>query len=1019
MADYTGKVTAFNGHPLYEGRPVGQASDPLGSVSDLVFNAGYDLIDTMEGMGTMGSAVSGRAYEMLPVPGGLQSPIRQSDFQMLPEMGKAIVNNYAHSYIDPIIEGRPGDIAKHFVAHPVNTLLDIGGVGSLVKAPRLLSQAGRSAYQQSSAVKQAVDAANQIKNGVLSKAGFAADSIAESGSLGEQLVNAVDQVAPVSTAGKQAAQMRTNFAGEVLKEDSNFINEVGKAWRDVPNALKNDVQAYAEGWHPNLWNGQGVPQEVANYLGKAEKYSAVMRDRIAGLVDNADLALDKYQPAAIKFNNLTTEQWKALPREKQLAILEFTKQGMDAKGVVPQYSAHVLPGEASSVLGKPTALKGYNPAKAIEKETKLAKQVQKFSEDIRKIQEELAANPGNVELEQQLGDKALKMKELIDKKAFFLKTKQTAGEKAVKSHYDALRTRWIQIAQFQAAYKTMLKAAIEAGDELQILKNAPDAAASQMAEEAIKQLKAAGQVEMNVQELGKQVLGGLEGAVISGDELTELLKRTLPEKIYLPPEIKRALDIALKSSGARDNAIVRAYDQAVALSKRYMLGGNFTYGLAQGVQSIYMLETVAMNGVRSGITSMVSYYLAANKAVRSAVPLTIADDVIGATVNSKHYIGDALEFVFSKAIDKTPSTAQPALKGALHAYDKLVDFNLKVGAAFDGIVRAKAGIHHALMIAQENTPLGSAVREMFDTTKAADMVGKVFMDPAQEMAVAKKVNDALGNFKAISEQPGMKVIGRVTPFPSWLNFIAQYVAKLPVNHPYKSILYNNVAQLQSEFTADKQVPEYLKGGVSASARGPNGLPQVYKKEAMNPITSVGDLVQLARFVLTGQGDKLPRQQLVAPLQLGLMLMDRNNPMTGTPFKDPNLKVDKQGRQYTRSDVANLLAGRVSHIDEQRPLPDDLLMRQFMPPLSKQLETVLEKAFSDGQRSQMSGILYRSPKRNLDGGVKEAPDWMTLMIQLLVNMQPIEYDPMAKMKEQKSLKMQKRMFAKQMLKQPNQ
>lgn len=58
MADYTGKVTAYNGHPMYEGRPVGAFSDPIGTASDFVFNAGYDLADMFGGLGTMGSAVT-------------------------------------------------------------------------------------------------------------------------------------------------------------------------------------------------------------------------------------------------------------------------------------------------------------------------------------------------------------------------------------------------------------------------------------------------------------------------------------------------------------------------------------------------------------------------------------------------------------------------------------------------------------------------------------------------------------------------------------------------------------------------------------------------------------------------------------------------------------------------------------------------------------------------------------------------------------------------------------------------
>jgi hypothetical protein len=1035
MADYTGKVTAYNGHPLYEGRPIGAVNDPLGTGADVVFNAGYDLIDMMQGLGTMGSAVAGRAYETLPfVPGGLQSPIRQSDFQMLPKMGMAIVDNYAHSYVDPVLQGRPQDLISHAIAHPVNTALDLTGVGSLLKLPNLLRQASLGAVSRSAALTSALESATNFKNTMLKKAGTFGEDIAnqaiETGPLAEDMLNAVEKVAPITTAGKEAAKMQSAFAGEVLATDSQFIDDLGKYWQNVPSNLRGEVKAYAEGWHPNQWNGKGIPQEVADYLKRAEDYSAIMRDKISGMVDASDLILDKYQPAAIKFGGLSTEQWQALSREKQLNILQAIKEKMESRGIVPQYSPHIMPGEVREVLGHPATLTSKNVVNGATKEIRLAREIREIQQTIAKLEDDLKnALPENqLSLQEQLLQQRLKLKDLTSKKAGFLKSKQSAGEKSVDSHYDALRTRWIQIAQFQAAYKNILKAALDHGEELQILKNAPDMAAKQMAEQAVSELKALGHVEINVQELGKAILGGLEGAVLHGDELNQLLQKTLPETVFLPQEIKRALDIAMKTTGAKGRSpFIKAYDEITAISKRYMLGGNATYGLAQGGQSIFMLELVSMNGVRSAITSIASYYLAFNKKVRQMVPLSITGDVIGATVNSRHYIGNSLQWLAEKAgVNKLPGKIElkfgdkavsigsaDAVKNMLHAYDYAVDFAIKTGTIFDSIARAKASIHHALMIAQENTPLGTAVKEMFDTTKSVSLLERTFLDDTAKMNIARQVNDALGDFKAIADKPGMKVLGRITPFPAWLNFIAGYANRLRANHPYKTMILNNVAQLQERFVADPDTPHYLEGAPRLTALGPNGLPTVAHKEAMNPLTSIGDLAGIARFILTGQGDKTPRQQLVAPLQLGLMLMvDRLNPMTSKPFRDPNLVVDAQGRQYKIEDAESVIQGRLDHIEEQKPLPDDLVLRTLFPPLSKQLETILEKAYTGGQRSQMSGLLYRAPKRDANGEIKESADWTTLMIQLLVNFQPVEYDPSASHREERAARMNSRSFLKQ-------
>ena len=1164
MADYTGKVTAYNGHPIYEGRPVGAFSDPVGTASDFVFNAGYDLVDMFNGLGTMGSAATARFWEGVPTPQNqwqMKPWIRpEQDFNTGLQMGKAIVDNYAHSYVDPVMQGRPMDIAKHFIAHPVNALLDVNGVAQLAGAPKLLNKAfqpkqaaqvAEAAQPMAQAAEEAqaagglgsldevmkarqgaldaakvsananaqADAAKAAQRVAMAKADAAlhnsesaqaeldaalkaqADinaklqSSAQAASDAQQAASDAKSVwqAAIDDANElknkllgntpfsdEARQMASEFKKGVIAEDTNFLDDLGRLWYDVPKELRDQVQAYAEGWHPDLIAGRGMPDSVKAYLDKAEQYAAEMRKRIGHRVGVNDMVLDKYQPAALKLNGISTESWQSLSRPEQLDVLRFTRMQLREKGITPQYSPHVLQGEAGNTIRNPGTMQGF-------------------------------------------------VSKGLDSDAGFLKTKQTAGEKAIKSHFDSMRTRWIQISQFQQAYEKILEKAIEVGELVDVLKNAPDAAANQLAKNAIEKLmqeqaaaeklaanaakdaqkanraakeaaklvqeneqalkaasqeaaeaerllkqmsaeadeaqkaaqqakteakkairlsleakldmlrkeeqaakaeadlmakleeqakkalddslkegkgleermKAAGYVYVSGDKLVNAVLGPLKGAVISEEELAAIANKLMPEGVYLPKEFTKALEQAMKNNSMSGNWIVRAFDKASTINKRYQLGGNFlTYGLAQGVQGAFMLELVAMNGPKSAITSIISYGLALNKGIRKAVPLSIAEDVLASTVSTQRYLEQGVDALFNApVIRNVPNAIQAPLRGAVGFYENVVDFGLKSGAVLDSMLRAKAGIQYALELAQENTPLGQAVREMFDTTYVLKAMGNTFADDAQKMAVARKVNDALGNFKEISEGAGMKAIGRLTPYPAWLGFITSYTAKLPVNHPYKALLLNNLAQLQYKYVAEPSVPSYLKGSVGISALGPNGLPQVVSKEGMNPLTSVPQLLQVMNTIMTGQGDDNAISLLTGPLQLGFMATTRLNPQTLQDFKDSSL-YEVNGKQYTARDVEenNILEGTANPV---RPLPDPLTLslRTFFPVQERWLEGMAEKMYSGGKRTAMSSMFHSAPKRDKrTQEVQQAPDWITMFIQNLANVNPVEYDPSAEDRE---------------------
>jgi len=995
MADYIGKAVAYNGHPMYEGRPVGQFNDPAGTAADFVFNAGYDFIDMANGLGTMGNAATARFYEGVPTPqnhGMIKPWVRPAeDFNTGVQMGKAIIGNYAHSYLDPVLQGRPLDIAKHFMAHPVNSLLDVNAVSQLAGVPKALSKAAAAKAAASvepvapsimddatGVLADILQEANAAKDAAVAKIGAAADQVKETGQAGKAIVDAVDQVVPVSKTGKMAAEITKDFKNSVLAEDIDLTDNLGKLWGNIKN--KDEVQAYAEGWHPNLIEGKGMPDDVAKYLTHAEEYSKIMRGRIEKFTNPLDLELDKYQPAAIKLNGFTTADWQGMSRKTQLDILNFTKMQMQQKGITPQYSPHVMKGEANRVLRSPTTMQ------------------QDFTKD--------------------------------PSKAHFLKTKQSAGDKAIKSHFDSMRVRWLQISQFQQAYEKIIEHAFDLAKKLDELENAPDAAARQLAGEVkaamegmadkakaalddhlnepaksiAEQMADKGYTAISGQDLFDTVLGPLKGSVISEEEMAKLVASIAPGDVFLPRDMVAAIRQVMRSNRSSNNPIVRAYDAMNTFAKRYALGGNVTYGPAQGAQAVFMLELVSMNGVRSAVTSILSYGLAANKQIRKAVPLSIAEDVLASTVTTQRYVENAVEALFNQPIlNKTPQFFQKPLKGMVSAYDTFVDFNLKVGAVCDSLVRAKAGIQHALLIAQENTPLGQAVREMFDTTKSLHLVETTFADPVAKMNVAKQVNNALGNFREISEMGGMKALGRITPFPAWMAFITQYTLKLPVNHPYKTVLMNNIAQLQERYVADKHVPSYLKGAVRINGVGPNGQPMVVVKEGMNPLTSLPQLLEAVSSAMTGQGDSSLVGMTPAPFQLTFMLTTRINPMTMKDFQDPNLLKTNSGKLYTVNDARQgNIAKRIAEPIRPLPPPPTLAMRTFFPVQARWAEAIMEKAYSGGQRSQMTGLFNSAPKRDRHtGAVKKAPDWITLLINNLVNENPIEYDPNAQLLEERA------------------
>jgi len=1026
---FTGTIQ-YNGKPinLYDGRPIDTAEDIAG-------NAWQDAGEIFKGLGTIGSAGIARGLEAVPLhdpQAPLGKPLLRTnligtapdlgDIGLAGSMAMGMVNNYKQAYVDPFLTGQPANVLKQVAAHPLNTAFDLlpaakplglgKAAGAISKTEAVQSAMAKTQAFAKSALQNGVQKAGEVvtkaqesTNPVVRSAGQAAESAADA--IGEAASKATQKVKQVN----QASKMQQQFADAMIDEDNKFLAEVGTSWRKIPKNIRGQVQAYAEGWHPNLLSGKGIPEAIQKYLAVAEQYSGVMRQRITGLVDESALAMDKYQPATIKLTGLDTKSWQALDGEEQARLLAQTKATLEGKGIFPQYSPHVRKFEMEGVTADPTRIKDKLTDKRALQELALQKEIEALKNQGLEMRSRIEQAPDIASkqlLQEQLDEIHKAIKKKMEKKAGYLKTKQTAGENSITSHFDSLRTRWLQIGQLHHAYEKVLQATIEKGVDLDWLKNAPDPGSKQIAAMTEAELQAKGLIAVDAQEMARSILGELPQAVASIEEIEKLILTSFPKVIYLDKTFASALKVfsqAITPKANFPNRILKHYDESIALSKRYMLGGNLTYAEAQGVQQAGMLEYVSINGPRDFVISLLAWRLACKESVRNAIPANIAEDIIMKEITGKQYLKEAIDF--ARNANPTASALlnpkRNPFTGMVAAYDNFVSFNLARAQLYDSFIRAKAGTFYFMKIAEKDAPIGQVVRDMLSTEKSIAAIESLMFDQVALNNVNKEVLKACGNFRALSGKPIMRLLGRLTPFPSWLVYISQYTSRLPGGNPYKWMITQQVGRLAEEYMADPLAPSTLKGGVAIEMKGPNGGNLLIKKDAFNPLTSVGDLAAYAQQLFAGQGDKRVPSLLVAPLQLAFIIGSRLNTMTLQDFKDPRLVQGQYGEQFRPVDV---VTGRARSGEAQpvRPMPDylTLAMRQFFGPLERQLETFAEKIHSGGQRSQMSTPFVSAPKRDATTKqVKKSFDWLQLVIQQTVNVTPIEYTAGDRARDMKS------------------
>lgn len=121
------------------------------------------------------------------------------------------------------------------------------------------------------------------------------------------------------------------------------------------------------------------------------------------------------------------------------------------------------------------------------------------------------------------------------------------------------------------------------------------------------------------------------------------------------------------------------------------------------------------------------------------------------------------------------------------------------------------------------------------------------VDPttAQELAI-RHANDALVDFD------GMLPIERTLirqwfPFYSWTRFIAKFLVKYPIDHPYRASFFSRIADMEKTDEASG-FPRYFRNLIFRGGQDAEGNIQAIDLRVMNPLRDAANLTSWAGFV---------------------------------------------------------------------------------------------------------------------------------------------------------------------------
>ena len=945
------------------------------SPTDIIGNAFLDIKDMGQGMGAMGSFIAGRAIS--PLYG--QSPIQPSDAQAVPVIANAILQQYNQNYVQPILQGRPQDIAGYAARHPVNFGLDVLPLAKPLAATKLGS------YVSSlPAVSKATAAAGAMK-GAITNAGKSV--LAEAANYGpaQSLLQKGQEIIARSQMQNQFMQGLDALTKGPLAKLQELYNKVPMAERDalIGAAEGSDPRLLSQGYGFLSPEAQAYLEHVRQLMGQSTKWGTTL-----GQFSMNQAWRDRLLPALNQLKTVygyTDDQLAELAQHPQHleALLQRAKEILNNKGVEPIYQGRLSEKEAAKVMAKRYQM----PALS----TRIA------GETARNAADAMGGASSNLQGAAKAG-------------WAYARQALNRGEEFTKNSYQATAARYLQTAQIYQAYNTLLK-------KLMDMASHPIEATPEIAAQIAKG---------NLVKISPAKLFGQIGKDIPGfdaSEMATIVSKALPHEMFVPKPFTTAVE---RLASAKPGVMTKFWNGFANLARRHILGWNLSMPEWQQGQTIAMLAIMQFNGPRDALVSLMSYALAFDKRLHAAVPAQLAGELTDALEQGVRFLtpgeaGAAFREIPGKIAGGVAKITQAepgmpkvraALKGIASAVGSIPDSTFARLTLYDYYTRLAASAYYALKLSEKYPDLGGPIRGMLSNTEALSRVEQVLAHPELVEKVSKDVMRVLGDYSALQSQR-RALLRSAFLWWNWYEHIAKYAMSMPATNPYKTAILAQIAEITPEIVQDPDIPDQLRraGAVTIDATNSQGIQFAVLKSGLNPFVTISEIAEMISQPFEGSESStvLGASNPLIPIFIAQAM--KINPQTNRNFRDPRM-VAKGGEQFKLEDVQ---AGRMI---PQRPTPNliEYIARTVAPTPTRTMERLYEKAVSGGEASQFTSVLSNesAPRvlYNSGGQVLDPGSYGEILIQSLIGIRAFPVDTSATQR----MKMLDRQNARQLIKQ---
>lgn len=749
------------------------------------------------------------------------------------------------------------------------------------------------------------------------------EALAKAGETAKMLYGQLETKAPAIFEAIETARTDQQFFQPLRKELVDTLNNQERAaliesWKAVPAAEQGVMSRVLEGTL-----AQKLSQQGQAFVDLYKPFVKRLGDRILsdGLVSAAEIEMARWIPATLqKFGGAVNDY----DPQTFARMVEAVKKELTAQGIDPAYVPWMSQKQVQSVLNRA-------PWSISDRLTKAA-----------------IANKEAGQVVDQPG---------------FAKARKGTGEGYHDNPLELALARDTESWKYHLFFRKLMDRAIQLGTSADEFTKLPFE-------------KQAGLVPFNLHEFYKEVVGGVVEKIAD----KETLAATLPEVVYMPRTVARALkNVRSGSSGP-----AKFIQYANGFAKKYMLGLNPLFPEKNYLNNETMLFVSQWQGPQDIAKTVASHILAMNPEVRKAIPAHLLNEDVAGKLGSG---AGMLPTPVGKVIDK------------------LADKNLARAAKYDQLSRAKAIIYYALHLSEK---LGhkKLIGEICSAGDAINRIQGVANDSAAVVELSRRVNQVCGDYSQVTMRTGWrKYASDSFMWYSWWEHATRFAFALPARNPYKTSIMNHLAQVAPVWFEDEAAPEYLRQAGAVRIQGktnPQGLPEYVTASSLSPFGTVPELLQMIHAPFNEYaGDGAGLYSSVNPLFSVLYaLIFHKNPQSLRDFSNPDL-VKFQGRQYKPEDIA---AGK-QDIQEVHPVPNpiELVGRQTFSWPVRAAERIYTKATADAEPSQFTAPIagQAAPKRVSSLGYEPmaADNWGDIALQIFLGFRAMPIDDQAEMMRQ--------------------